>query len=153
MNETVLKGYNAVRLSFPCMQGGYMFMSWDYIVCGFASCQDKVGGGFYVIYINTPYRFIETTRGKWLRQIRRGKIPSPSASNLQMIGYANMSWLSARLPTYYPQRCFSVSISKIVNIFGTSLFPNLWWIWFMFGMMIDTGPKFYSVPSPPLAWP
>ena len=28
-------------------------------------------------------------------------------------------------------------------------FQTLWWIWFMFGVMIDTGPKFHTVPSPP----
>ena len=37
-------------------------------------------------------------------------------------------------------------IKFCVKVFRTSLF--LWWIWFIFGMMIDTGPKFYSVPSP-----
>ena len=33
-----------------------------------------------------------------------------------------------------------------VTVFRTSLFPKLWWIWFMFGTMIDTGLKFYAVP-------
>ena len=32
---------------------------------------------------------------------------------------------------------------------GPHYFQILWWIWFMFGMMIDIGPNFYTVPSPP----
>ena len=32
-----------------------------------------------------------------------------------------------------------------VKVFRTSLFPNPWYIYFMFGMMIDAGPKFYVV--------
>ena len=32
-------------------------------------------------------------------------------------------------------------------------FQTLWCIWFMFGMMIDIGPKFYAVASPPPTWP
>ena len=36
-----------------------------------------------------------------------------------------------------------------LKFLGPHYFQTLWWIWFMFGVMIDTGPKFYTVPSPP----
>ena len=39
--------------------------------------------------------------------------------------------------------------SFVLMFLGPHCFQTLWWIWFMFGMMIDTGPKFYTVPSPP----
>ena len=35
-----------------------------------------------------------------------------------------------------------------LEFLGRHYFQTLWWIWFMLGMMIDTGPKFYKVPSP-----
>ena len=39
--------------------------------------------------------------------------------------------------------------SLALKFLGPHYFQTLWWIWFMLGMMIDTGPKFYTVPSPP----
>ena len=39
--------------------------------------------------------------------------------------------------------CFTLKFS------GPLYFQTLWWIWFMFGMMIDIGPRFYTVPSLP----
>ena len=38
--------------------------------------------------------------------------------------------------------------SFTLKILGPHYFQTLWWIWFMFGMMVDIGPKFYIVPSP-----
>ena len=35
----------------------------------------------------------------------------------------------------------------MLKFFGPNCFQTLWWIWFTFGMMIDTGPEFYTVPS------
>ena len=43
----------------------------------------------------------------------------------------------------------STNVSFTLKFLGPHYFQTLWWIWFIFGMMIDTGPKFYSVPSPP----
>ena len=34
------------------------------------------------------------------------------------------------------------------KVFRTSLYPNLWCIWFMSSLIIDTGPKCYAVTSP-----
>ena len=39
--------------------------------------------------------------------------------------------------------------SFVLKFLRPHYFQTLWWIWFIFGMMIDTGPKFYSVLSPP----
>ena len=36
-----------------------------------------------------------------------------------------------------------------LKFLGPHYFQTLWWIWFMLGTMIDTGPKFYTVPLPP----
>ena len=33
------------------------------------------------------------------------------------------------------------------------ILETLWWISFIFGMMVDTGLKFLSAPSPPQCWP
>ena len=59
------------------------------------------------------------------------------------------------IPT--PMHDFKVKVTDLetcmvklcVKFLGPHCFQTLWWIWFMFGMMIDTGPKFYTVPSPP----
>ena len=37
----------------------------------------------------------------------------------------------------------------IVNILKAHIFQTIRWIWFIFGMMIDTGSEFYSV----IPWP
>ena len=37
-------------------------------------------------------------------------------------------------------------ISQMFKFLGPHYFQMLWCIWFMFGMMIDIGPKFYGVP-------
>ena len=42
-----------------------------------------------------------------------------------------------------------LSQSFAFKFLGPRCFQTLWWIWFMFGVMIDTGPKIYTVPSPP----
>ena len=36
----------------------------------------------------------------------------------------------------------------MLKFLGPHYFQTLLWIWFMFGMMMDTGPEFYTVPSP-----
>ena len=41
----------------------------------------------------------------------------------------------------------STNVKFYVKFLGPHYFQTLWWIWFMFGMMMDTGPKFYTVPS------
>ena len=41
-------------------------------------------------------------------------------------------------------------LSFVLKFLGPHCFQTLWWIWFVYGMMIDTGPEFYTVPSPPL---
>ena len=52
---------------------------------------------------------------------------------------------------YYPRvsRERPQMLKFYVKIFRTSLFPNPLMNLVIFGMMIDTGPKFYTVPSPP----
>ena len=37
-----------------------------------------------------------------------------------------------------------------LSLLKTSYFQTTRWIWFVFGMMIDTGPKFNSATPPPL---
>ena len=39
--------------------------------------------------------------------------------------------------------------SFTLKFLGPHFFQTLWWIWFMFGTMIDTGLKFYAVPFTP----
>ena len=38
----------------------------------------------------------------------------------------------------------------ILNILTAHIFQTIQWIWFIFGMMIDTGPEFYSVIPRPM---
>ena len=38
----------------------------------------------------------------------------------------------------------------IVNILKAHIFRTIWWIWFIFGMMIDTGSEFYSMTPRPM---
>ena len=40
-------------------------------------------------------------------------------------------------------------LSFTLKFLGPHYFQTVWWIWFISGLMTDTGPKFYSVPSPP----
>ena len=35
----------------------------------------------------------------------------------------------------------------IVNLLKAHISQTIWWIWFIFGMMIDTGSEFYSMIS------
>ena len=37
----------------------------------------------------------------------------------------------------------------MLKFLGPHYFQTLWSIWFMFNMVIDIGPKFYTVQSPP----
>ena len=61
-------------------------------------------------------------------------------------------------PPLWPQgqdhglRIFMLKV--YVKVFRTSLFPNLWWIWFMYGicMKILIGRTFYTVPSLSPSW-
>ena len=63
--------------------------------------------------------------------------------------------LHSAIPT--PIRHFKVKVTDLellcrsfaLKFLGPHCFQTLWWIWFMFGVMIDTGPKFYTVTSPP----
>ena len=38
----------------------------------------------------------------------------------------------------------------IVNILKAQIFRAIWWIWFIVGMMIDTGSEFYSMIRRPM---
>ena len=62
--------------------------------------------------------------------------------------------LHSSIPT--PIHDFKVKVTDLelmlkfyVKFLAPHCFQTLWWIWFMFDMMIDIGPKFYTVPSPP----
>ena len=54
--------------------------------------------------------------------------------------------LHSTIPTPY-MTLRSRSRIFMLKFLGPHYFQTLWWIWFMFGMMIDTGLKFYAVPS------
>ena len=36
-----------------------------------------------------------------------------------------------------------------LKFLGPHYLQTLSWIWFIFGVLMDTGPEFYTVPSPP----
>ena len=43
------------------------------------------------------------------------------------------------IPT--PMHDLKVKVTDLLKFLGPHYFQTLWWIWFMFGTMIDTGPK------------
>ena len=58
----------------------------------------------------------------------------------------------------FVRSCIRSSFRHTIKVFALKFIrPNilktLWWISFIFGMMVDTGLKFLSAPSPPWWWP
>ena len=83
--------------------------------------------------------------------------PNPMM-DLVYVWYDDRHWskiLLSIIPT--PMHDLKVKVTDLellcqsftLKFLGPHYFQTLWWIWFIFGMMIDTGPEFYSVPFPP----
>ena len=86
---------------------------------------------------NTKYK---VHRGNQLFQLSFSFFSSPEQRSRRAIILPPFSVLAASGPTN-----IKVLWSKFL---GPYYFQTLWCIWFMFGMVIDIGPKFYTIPSP-----
>ena len=93
----------------------------------------------------------------FVKVFRTSLFPNP-LMDLVYIWYDDRYWskiLFSTIPT--PMHDLKVKVTDLellcwhftLKYLGPHYFQTLWWILFIFGMMIDTGPKFYSVPSPP----
>ena len=74
--------------------------------------------------------------------------------DLVYVWYDDRHWSKILLSTI-PTRMHDLKVkvtdlellcSSLIKFLGPRYFQTLWWIWFMFGTMIDAGLKFYAVP-------
>ena len=94
----------------------------------------------------------------YVKVFRTSLFPDPMM-DLVHVWYDDRYWskiLFSTIPT--PIHDLKVKVTDLelscksftLKFLGPHYFQTLRWIWFIFGMMIDTGPKFYSVPSTPM---
>ena len=90
-----------------------------------------------------------------VKVFRTSLFPNPMM-DLVHVWYDDGYWskiLHSTIPT--PIRDLKVKVTDLellswsftLKFLGPHYFQTLWWIWFMFGRMINTGLKFYAVPS------
>ena len=79
-------------------------------------------------------------------------VPSPPSTWPKVTGRSSQTDFMLR-----PASALALASANVKSFtsefWGPHYYQTSWCFWFMFGMIIDTGPKFYAVPSPPSTWP
>ena len=115
------------------------------------------GPKFYAVPSAPPYMTLRSRSGTlnfFLKVFRTSLFPNPVMyMYLVHVWYNNDRYWSKFLLSTIPPLYMTFKLkvrNKVLHVrFCNVIFlHNLWWIWFMFCMVIDTGSKLYMVPSP-----